>query len=87
MSTFTIDVENNITALAGLPTSGDELQSFSTSQELAKLTTDWPLSRLVETWNSFAGVAPFDELKPVKKFTSRKVAVARIWREVQRSGP
>jgi hypothetical protein len=38
----------------------------------------------VETWNSFAGVAPFDDLKPVKKFTSRKLAVARVWAAVQR---
>jgi hypothetical protein len=38
----------------------------------------------VDTWNSFAGVAPFDDLKPVKKFTSRKSAVARIWQAVQR---
>ena len=27
----------------------------------------------------FAGVARFDDLKPVKKFTNRKSAVARIW--------
>jgi hypothetical protein len=25
-------------------------------------------------WNSFAGVAPFGDLKPVKDFTSRKLA-------------
>jgi hypothetical protein len=34
---------------------------------------------LVEAWNGFAGVAPVDELKPVKKFTIRQ-AVTRIWR-------
>ena len=73
MSTFTIDAGNNITALPGLPAGADESQSFSTPKELGKLTAEWPVSRLVETWNSFAGVAPFDELKPVKKFTSRKV--------------
>jgi len=84
MSTFTIDSDNNITALAGLPTGAEESQSFSTSKELAKLTAEWPASRLVETWNSFAGVAPFDDLKPVRKFTSRKSAVARIWQAVQR---
>jgi hypothetical protein len=27
---------------------------------------------------------PFDDLKPVKKFTDRKAAVARIWKAVQR---
>jgi hypothetical protein len=41
----------------------------------------------VDTWNSFAGVAPFDELKPVKKFASRKAAVARIWAAVERLSP
>src|SRR6202044_2232198 len=34
--------------------------------------------------NSFAGVAPFDALKPVKKFTSRKAAVTRIWQAIAR---
>jgi hypothetical protein len=82
MSTFIIDDQNNITALAGLP--ADAAQSFSNVKELAKLTAEWPVSRLVELWNSFAGVAPFDALKPVKKFTSRKAAVARIWEAVQR---
>ena len=87
MSTFTIDSDNNITALAELPAGADQSQSFSTAKELAKLTAEWPASRLVETWNSFAGVAPFDDLKPVKKFTNRKAAVARIWQAVGRLAP
>jgi hypothetical protein len=87
MSTFTIDGENNITAFAELPTGADHSQSFSTAKELAKLTAEWPVSRLIETWNSFAGVAPFDELKPVNKFTSRKAAVMRIWQAVARLSP
>ncbi|MFZ3343507.1 MAG: DUF3489 domain-containing protein [Terriglobales bacterium] len=29
-------------------------------------------------------MAPFDDLKPVKKFTDRKAAVGRIWAAVQR---
>jgi hypothetical protein len=32
-------------------------------------------------------VAPFGNLKPVKKFTSRKGAIARIWEAVQRLSP
>lgn len=87
MATFTINSDNNITAHTGLPAGTDESQSFSTAKELAKLTADWPAARLVDTWNSFAGVAPFDELKPVKKFTDRKAAVARIWAAVQRLSP
>jgi hypothetical protein len=87
MATFTIDSDNNITAHAVLPADADESQSFSTAKELAKLTAEWPASRLVDTWNSFAGVAPFDELKPVKKFTNRKSAVTRIWHAVARLFP
>jgi hypothetical protein len=87
MPTFTIDSDNNITAHAGLPASGDQSQSFSTAKELAALTAAWPVSRLVETWNSFAGVAPFDDLKPVKKFTSRQTAVGRIWQAIARLSP
>jgi hypothetical protein len=84
MATFTIDSENNIVAHAGTPASADHLQPFSTEKELAKLAADWPASRLAEIWNSFAGITPFGDLKPVKKFTNRQIAVARIWQAVAR---
>jgi hypothetical protein len=87
MATFTIDADNNIMAHAELPAGTDQSQSFTNQKELAKLTAEWPASRLVDTWNSFAGVAPFDDLKPVKKFTSRKAAIARIWQAVARLSP
>jgi hypothetical protein len=87
MSTFTIDSDHNITAHAGLLAGADESQSFSNQKELASLTQHWPVARLVEAWNSFAGVAPFDELKPVKKFTSRSAALTRIWQAIQRLSP
>jgi hypothetical protein len=87
MNTFTIDANNNITAFASL----DEARAakihnaeyFGSSQELAKLVGSWPRTRPVEIWNSFAGVAPFTDLTPVKKFTNRKVAVERIWTAIQ----
>ena len=82
--TFTIDTDNNIAAHAGTLASDENMQSFASQQDLAKLAAAWPANRLVETWNSFAGVAPFDGLRPVKKFTNRKVAVARIWAAIQR---
>jgi hypothetical protein len=53
--------------------------AFATEKEFTKATAGWPISRLVEVWNSFAGVPPFDDLKPVKKFTDRKTATTRIW--------
>ena len=71
MATFTIDTENNIAAHTAVPTNLENAQAFATEKDLAKLAAEWPGSRLVEVWNSFAGVAPFTELKPVKKFTSR----------------
>ncbi len=82
--TFTIDTDNNIAVHAGVPASAANGQSFASYQELAKLATGWPAARMIDTWNSFAGVTPFDDLRPVKRFTNRKIAVARIWAAVQR---
>jgi len=87
MSTFTIDTDNNITAYAAAPDNTNQAETFSTEKELARITAEWPASRLVDTWNSFAGIAPFDDLKPVKKFKNRKAAVARLWKAVQRLTP
>lgn len=88
MATFTIDSDNNIAAHAGsIPASAANLQTFTSEKELAKLASGWPASRLMEVWNSFAGVTPFDDLKPVRKFTDRKQGIARIWRAVARLSP
>jgi len=76
---FAIDSENNIVARAAMPANLERAQAFESEKELAKLAAEWPGCRLAEIWNSFAGVAPFSKLKPVKKFTDRKAAVARIW--------
>jgi hypothetical protein len=87
MNTFTIDTNNNITAFASLVEARaakiHNAEYFGSSQELAKLVGSWPRTRPVEIWNSFAGVAPFTDLKPAKKFTDRKVAVTRIWTAIQ----
>jgi hypothetical protein len=85
MKTFTIDEQNNITVFATKEeATGSSGLAFSSQKELAKLTAEWPVGRFVEIWNGFAGVAPFGELKPVKKFTDRKVVAARIWQAIQR---
>jgi len=87
MTTFAIDNDNTITAyLAGEAIPEDHAR-FSAEKELAKLAAHWPAERLVEIWNGFAGVPPFGDLKPVKKFTDRKTAVARIWKAVQALTP
>ena len=82
MSTFHIDDDNNITAHAAVP--ADPTNTFSTQKQLVKLTADWPTTRYVKCWNSFAGAVPFDDLKPVKKFTNRSAAIGRIWKAIQR---
>jgi hypothetical protein len=84
MRLFAIDNDNNITAFTAAAQVPEGQQHFATEKELAKLAANWPVDRTVQVWNSFAGVAPFDDLKTVKKFTDRKTAVARIWKAIQR---
>src|SRR5882724_3084083 len=76
MKTYTIDTENSITAHATKQEAG-EGESFSSQQELASLVAEWPANRLIEVWNGIPG------LTPVKKFTDRKSAIARIWKAIQ----
>src|SRR3954454_5264985 len=80
--TFVIDAENNITAYAAdTAPAGAELKlsehPFGSEKELPSLAGTWPGARLIEIWNSLPGATP------VKKFTDRKKAVARIWKSIQ----
>jgi len=84
MRLFAIDTDNNITAFPAAEQIPEGQEHFGTEKELAKLAANWPGDRLIQVWNSFAGVAPFDELKPIRKFTDRKTAVARVWKAIQR---
>lgn len=59
-------------------------ERFTSEKEFATLATKWPMSRLVAIWNSFAGVAPFSDLKPVKKFETRNLAIGRICKAATR---
>jgi hypothetical protein len=85
MTTFTIDEQHNITAFATKEEAvGTNGSVFTSQKELGKLAAEWPVGRFVDIWNGFAGVGPFGDLKPVKKFTDRKTAVARIWQAIQK---
>ena len=78
--TFTIDTENNITVLDSshpVAQGGEGTEAFTSPEELAGLAGKWPGARLVEIWNSLPGV------EPVERFTSRQVAVTRIWKAIQ----
>ena len=77
MTTFTIDIENCITAYTAAPADATDCEVFASEKDLAKLSATWPSARLVEIWNSLTGVVP------VKKFTDRKSAVTRIWKQIQ----
>ena len=87
MTTFAIATDNNITAFTAAEQVPEGQDRFATEKEFAKLSTDWPINRFAEIWNTFAGVVPFGDLKPVKKFTDRKTAVNRIWKAIQALTP
>ena len=91
MTTFTIDTDNTITAYDAreedrLSRANVEF-AFAREEELASVSSGWPTHRFTEVWNAFAGPPPFGDLKPVKGFQSRKMAVARIWKAIQALKP
>src|SRR4051812_28025205 len=45
-------------------------------EEWGRIAEVWPLKRLVAIWNALPGVTP------VEKFTSKQIALERIWRAV-----
>ena len=80
MKTFTIDTDNNITVHSSRKAARDTGAGvFASEQQLAELIGP-DNKRLVEIWNSLAGV------KPVSKFANRKVATERIWKAIQDLG-
>jgi hypothetical protein len=84
MTTFTIDSQNEITALLSSQQNAETeegTEAFSSPQELAALAATWPGSRLIEIWNGLPDV------KPIERFTSRQVAITRIWKAIQNLQP
>ena len=83
MKTFILDSDDNIRAFASTEETREApgLEQFDSIDQFLTLAERWPISRLVEIWNSLAGV------KPVKRFTDRKTAVNRIWKAIQPLGP
>ena len=80
MKTFVIDSAGKISTVQ--PESVTEGQTtFTTDTELATVTSHWPNGKFVEIWNQLPGVTP------IRKFTDRESAVARIWKAVQTLEP
>ena len=84
--TYIIDADNCLSIETEAPATIGSGASFTSQEELADATKDWPASRLVEVWNSFAGAPPFGDLKEIRRFTDRKSAIARIWNAAERLG-
>ncbi len=81
---FVIDTDNNVTACDAIPPAENGIVVFRTEDHFRKATAEWPAARLAEIWNGFAGTPGFAELRPVKKFETRAVALQRIWQAIQR---
>jgi hypothetical protein len=83
MRTFTIENQDNniiLHASAGEAEAIPDAERFATEEQLSGLADHWPTTRLVEIWNSLPGATP------VRKFQTRAIAVARIWKAIQRLG-
>ena len=79
MNSFTIDIDNNITANLS-PQDAEAIagaEHFSSQARLAKLAPTWPAERLVGIWNGIPGATP------IKKFKDRQTGVDRIWKAIQ----
>jgi Protein of unknown function (DUF3489) len=74
---FHLTAEGSITKVSTDHEQAAEATHVASRNEWEALAERWPLKRLVEIWNSLPGVAP------VRKFTSRQIAVERIWRAVE----
>jgi hypothetical protein len=80
MKTFTIDTDNNITVYASRKAARETGAGIFASEEQFADLIGPDNNRLIEIWNSLAGV------KPVTKFANRKAATERIWKALQSLG-
>lgn len=85
MITFVIDTENGITAYPSQKEAKEAAEDgsymFSSQHDLDAITRNCQASQLIEIWNGIPGV------EPVNKFTSRQVALGRIWKAIQVLAP
>ncbi len=63
---------------AGQAKPGDAAATVSSLEELTTATCDWRMSQLVTLWNKLPRV------QAVKRFENRTVAIARVWRAIER---
>ena len=73
---FMIDNNDKISLVSGetIPEGG---QQFHSARQFENLSKDWPSARFVQIWNQLPG------MRPVKKFTDRKIGITRIWNAIE----
>ena len=77
MQRFLITSDNRMVTIGSTAKTPDGGTAFDSEQQLAEVTSDWPVSRLVEIWNGLP------EVTAVRKFKDRATAVSRIWKQAQ----
>ena len=88
MTTFTIDTDNNITAFTDRRAGSAKAKSVSPPRRNSPSSPPTgPSPASSRSGTPSPAWSPFDDLKPVKKFTDRKTAVARIWKAIQALTP
>src|SRR3954451_20838417 len=75
--TFHLTTEGVIAEITPENQGQENQRAIKSRGEWEAIAGQWPLKRLVAIWNSLPGVTP------VEKFTSRQIALERIWRAVE----
>ncbi len=88
---FVIDDDNGIAWFdnwteADGPLPGHAFDSLRQIEVVAGLRK-WSKQDVTAIWNSFAGTAGFDDLKPQKCFKNRPYGLEQIWKAIQRLVP
>jgi Protein of unknown function (DUF3489) len=74
---FHLTIDGAIADIAAQTGAHDDQRVIASRDEWETVASQWPLKRLVAIWNSLPGV------RGVEKFTSRQIALDRIWRAVE----
>ncbi len=86
---FVIDEDNGIAWYVNLVDVDTTTQHFRTPSGLEDIAHErnWSKADVTAIWNSFAGTAGFDDLKPQKLFKNRPYGLEQIWKAIQRLVP
>src|SRR3954454_16983120 len=75
--TFHLTTEGVVAEITPENQEQENQRAITRRDQWEAIAGQWPLKRLVAIWNNLPGVAP------VEKFTSRQIALERIWRAVE----